>query len=144
MSKILVSLPDEMLKRMDVKAKKNHMTRSEAVREAVRQWFSGVVYVPPSQRPDFGEWNSSVQEARAAGWEKGKTAEKMIREDRELIDKIRQRAADERKPVDTLVDEWMTGKFDGNRRVQEYRRLMKRLAHVRPGRTFSREEMNER
>ena len=83
MSKILVSLPDEMLKRMDKKAKENHMTRSEAVREAVRQWFSGVTYIPPAQRPDFMEWVSSIQEARSSGWGKGKTAEEMIREDRE-------------------------------------------------------------
>ncbi len=83
MSKILVSLPDEMLKRMDDKAKKNHMTRSEAVREAVRHWFSGVVYIPPAERTGFEEWRLSVQEARATGWGKGKTAIKMIREDRE-------------------------------------------------------------
>ncbi len=83
MSKILVSLPEEMLKRMDKKAKEKHMTRSEAVREAVRQWFSGVVYVPPAQRPGFEEWLSSIQEARVSDWGKGKTAEEMIREDRE-------------------------------------------------------------
>ena len=82
MSKILISLPDEMLKQFDEKARKNHMTRSEAMREAVRQWFSGVAYVPPAKRPGFEEWRSSVEEARALGWGKGKSSVKMVREDR--------------------------------------------------------------
>jgi hypothetical protein len=47
------------------------MARFEAMREAVRQWFSGVTYVPPALRPGFEEWRSSAEEARALDWEKG-------------------------------------------------------------------------
>jgi len=64
--------------------------------------------------------------------------------DETLIEKARHRASEEHKSLNELFREWMTGYVGGERRSQEYQLLMKRLTHARPGRAFSRDEMNER
>jgi hypothetical protein len=61
-----------------------------------------------------------------------------------LIQKARHRAAGERKSLNALFREWIARYVGADKGSVNYRRLMKRLTHVRPGRTFSRETMNER
>ena len=62
----------------------------------------------------------------------------------ELIDRARLRAAREKTTLNAAFREWLTRYAGTETSSQEYRELMKRLRHVRPGRRFSREELNER
>ncbi len=64
--------------------------------------------------------------------------------DEALVEKARRRALEEHKSLNELFREWMAGYVGGEQRSGEYRELMKRLRHARPGRIFSRDEMNER
>ena len=61
-----------------------------------------------------------------------------------LIRKARQRASAERKSLNELFRMWIARYAGIPENADDYQRLMKRLSHVRPGRKFSREEMNER
>ena len=61
-----------------------------------------------------------------------------------LIRKVRQRAAEEHKSFNELFRDWIARYVGGENRSAQYWRLMHKLSHVRPGRAFSREEMNER
>jgi hypothetical protein len=61
-----------------------------------------------------------------------------------LIQKARRRASEERKSLNELFREWIARYVGGGRRSGNYYQLMKRLSHARPGRSFSRDEMNER
>ncbi len=61
-----------------------------------------------------------------------------------LIRKARQRAAEEHKSLNEIFRDWIARYVGVEGRSERYRSLMKRLAHARPGRTFSRDEMNER
>jgi len=65
--------------------------------------------------------------------------------DGSLIRKARQCAAGERKSLNALFREWIARYMgaDGGG-SEKYRQLMKHLNHVQPGRSFSREKMNER
>lgn len=82
MAKILINVPDEMLKQVDKKAKKNHLTRSEATREAFRRWLADADYLAPANRAGFGGILERMMRASKANKGEG-TAEKWIREDRE-------------------------------------------------------------
>lgn len=64
--------------------------------------------------------------------------------DESLIQKARHRAAEERKTLNELFREWIARYVGGEERSDKYRKLMKQLSQVRPGRTFSRDEANER
>jgi hypothetical protein len=61
-----------------------------------------------------------------------------------LIEKARRRASEERRSLNDLFREWIARYAGVDKGSERYQRLMKHLAHVRPGRTFSRDEMNER
>ena len=61
-----------------------------------------------------------------------------------LLQKARHRAAEERKSLNALFREWIARYVGADRGSEKYRKLMKRLVHVQPGRTFSRDAMNER
>ncbi len=61
-----------------------------------------------------------------------------------LIEKARRRAAGEHKTLNQIFREWMARYVGGDTRAKGYPQLMQRLSHVRTGRSFSREEMNER
>jgi hypothetical protein len=61
-----------------------------------------------------------------------------------LIRRARERAAAEQKSLNGVFREWIARYVGGASHFQDYRHLMKRLRHIRAGRTFSREEMNER
>ena len=61
-----------------------------------------------------------------------------------LIQKARRRASEERRSLNDLFREWIARYVGVEKGAEQYRRLMKHLSHARPGRTFSRDEMNER
>lgn len=61
-----------------------------------------------------------------------------------LLRKARTRASQEHKTLNTLFREWIARYARRETAPEEYRHLMKRLAHVRVGRRFTRDEMNER
>ena len=62
----------------------------------------------------------------------------------ELIERARLRAAREKTTLNAAFREWLARYAGTETSGQEYRDLMKRLRHVRPGRHFSRDELNER
>ncbi len=55
MTKILINIPEELLEKVDHKAKEDGMSRSEAVRWALRGWLNSPKYVPPIYRPGYEE-----------------------------------------------------------------------------------------
>lgn len=61
-----------------------------------------------------------------------------------LIEEARKQAAAEGTTLNNLFREWLQQYAAREQAVAEYRALMKRLHYVRPGRKFTREEMNER
>jgi len=61
-----------------------------------------------------------------------------------LIQRARQRAAEERKSLNELFRQWIVNYVGIGKGAEQYRRLMKHLSHAHPGRRFSRDEMNER
>jgi hypothetical protein len=64
--------------------------------------------------------------------------------DEHLIEMARDRAREQHTTLNQAFREWLvqfTGRQD---RVKRYEDLMRQLQHVRPGRRFSRDEMNER
>lgn len=62
----------------------------------------------------------------------------------ELIERARMRAIREKTTLNAAFREWLARYAGAGTTGKEYRDLMKRLRHVRPGRHFSREELNER
>ena len=61
-----------------------------------------------------------------------------------LIQRDRDRAREQRTTLNALFREWLTRYANRDRGSDDYARLMKRLRYARPGRSFTREEMNER
>jgi len=64
--------------------------------------------------------------------------------DEELIRRARERAAHENSSLNTAFREWLERYAGQAAAAQRFDELMKRLNYVRPGRRFTREEMNER
>ncbi len=64
--------------------------------------------------------------------------------DADLIEQARQVARSQRKTLNAAFREWLTHYAAQSGSTQELESLMKRLRHVRAGRRFSRDEMNER
>jgi hypothetical protein len=62
----------------------------------------------------------------------------------DLIERARLRAAKERKTLNAAFRDWLQRYAGTETSRQEYAQLMKRLGHVRSGRSFSRDEINER
>ena len=63
----------------------------------------------------------------------------------ELISKARKRAAAKGTTLNNEFREWLESQtVTGDERLVEYKQLMERLSSIDAGRTFSREEMNER
>ncbi len=65
-----------------------------------------------------------------------------------LIQKAREKAVKQKKTLNACFREWLSsfvheGKSSASA-GKEYVQLMKRLSYARPGRKFTREEMNER
>jgi hypothetical protein len=64
--------------------------------------------------------------------------------DESLIEQARLIAKSQHKTLNTAFREWLEQFTARAGNVQEYDALMRRLRHVRPGRRFTRDEMNER
>jgi len=64
--------------------------------------------------------------------------------DEHLIEQARELARKEKKTLNIKFREWLEDYTGGSARARRYRELMKRLDYVRPGRKFTREEMNSR
>lgn len=60
-----------------------------------------------------------------------------------LLRKARTRASAEHKTLNALFREWIARYARQGVSSQEYRGMMRRLTHIRTGRRFSRDEMNE-
>jgi metal-responsive CopG/Arc/MetJ family transcriptional regulator len=81
MSKVMISLPEEFLRNLDVLADTEHRSRSELVREAVR------LYVTTHVEPRISSLSARRAVARILKthlrWPAGRTAESLIRQLRE-------------------------------------------------------------
>jgi len=64
--------------------------------------------------------------------------------DEELIQSARATAGREKKTLNDAFREWLADYGSRYRSASEYSSLMKRLAYVKPGGNFTRDEMNER
>ena len=64
--------------------------------------------------------------------------------DATLLQKARRRAAENRKSLNGLFREWVERYVGQPHRSGKYVQLMRQLKHIRAGRSFSREERNER
>jgi len=64
--------------------------------------------------------------------------------DERLIRKARERAAREKRSLNSAFREWLQRYAAEDTAAESYDRLMQRLGYVQAGRKFTREEMNER
>jgi len=64
--------------------------------------------------------------------------------DEELIEQARIVARSQRKTLNAVFREWLVQFTAQSGSTQEFDSLMNRLRHVKAGRHFSRDEMNER
>lgn len=64
--------------------------------------------------------------------------------DERLIEKAREKARKERTSLNALFREWLASYIGLRRPGVDYGELMDRLSYVRPGKTFTRDELNER
>jgi len=64
--------------------------------------------------------------------------------DEQLIEQARLLAKSQHKTLNAMFREWLAQFTAQSGGTQEFDALMKRLKHVRAGRRFSRDEMNER
>lgn len=64
--------------------------------------------------------------------------------DEALIEQARRQAAAENTTLNELFRQWLAQYVARPEAVERYRTLMARLSHVRAGRKYSRDEMNER
>jgi hypothetical protein len=62
----------------------------------------------------------------------------------DLIERARLRAAKEKTTLNAAFRDWLQRYAGAETSREEYAQLMKRLSRVRSGRSFSRDEMNER
>lgn len=64
--------------------------------------------------------------------------------DEDLIEQARQVARAQRKTLNAAFRDWLMQFVSQNGDGQQVEALMRRLRHVKPGRSFSRDELNER
>jgi predicted transcriptional regulator len=64
--------------------------------------------------------------------------------DEDLIEQARLLAKSQHKTLNALFREWLEQFTSRNGSSQEFEALMRRLKHVKAGKHFSRDEMNER
>lgn len=64
--------------------------------------------------------------------------------DEHLIELARNKAREQHTTLNAAFREWLVQFTAQEDRAKEYDLLMQRLRHVRPGRHFSRDELNER
>ncbi len=61
-----------------------------------------------------------------------------------LIVRAREKAVRERTTLNALFRQWLARYVGQDRAVEDYKTLMESLSHVRAGRSFTRDELNER
>ncbi len=61
-----------------------------------------------------------------------------------LIVRAREKAVREKTTLNALFRQWLARYVGRDRAAGDYRTLMERLSHVRAGRSFTRDELNER
>ncbi|NOZ63970.1 MAG: ribbon-helix-helix protein, CopG family [Caldiserica bacterium] len=83
MSKVMISIPQEFLEEIDTLAKKEHRTRSELIRESLREYF--VTHGGFSSAAKNLERKKAIQYIRknAYKWKGEKEASQIIREMRD-------------------------------------------------------------
>ncbi|MEM8899805.1 MAG: hypothetical protein AAGC85_16945 [Bacteroidota bacterium] len=64
--------------------------------------------------------------------------------DAELIQRAREKARREKTSLNQRFREWLAKYVQSEKAAGSYSNLMEELAHVSPGKTFSRDELNER
>ena len=64
--------------------------------------------------------------------------------DAELIQRAREKARREKTSLNQRFREWLAKYVQSEKVADSYSSLMEELAHVSPGKTFSRDELNER
>ncbi|HUI43526.1 MAG TPA: hypothetical protein VL523_16305 [Terriglobia bacterium] len=64
--------------------------------------------------------------------------------DEDLIEQARLIARQQHRTLNSVFREWLAQFTAESGGVREYDALMRRLRHVKPGRHFTRDEMNER
>jgi hypothetical protein len=64
--------------------------------------------------------------------------------EKELIEKARDKARRERTTLNATFRQWLRQYVGRSAATADYHRFMDSLGYVRPGRKFSREELNER
>ena len=64
--------------------------------------------------------------------------------DESLIQQARRRASMEQRSLNDLFRQWITGYVAAGSSGASYDTVMEKLGHVRSGRRFGREELNER
>jgi len=64
--------------------------------------------------------------------------------EKSIIQKARAQAAQEMTTINALFRQWLARYVGRRESGNDYDELMQRMAHVKPGRAFSREQMNER
>ncbi len=82
MTKVLINMPEELLEEVDRKAKEDGMSRSEAVRWALRGWLQSPKYVPPMSRPGYKKLRARMMKAAKLNVT-SEPSEVQIRKDRE-------------------------------------------------------------
>ena len=61
-----------------------------------------------------------------------------------LISRAREKAVREKTTLNALFRQWLARYVGQDRAAGEYQALMERLSHVQAGRSFTRDELNER
>lgn len=61
-----------------------------------------------------------------------------------LIARAREKAVSEKTTLNALFRQWLTRYVGRDRAARDYRALMKRLSDIEAGRSFTRDELNER
>ena len=64
--------------------------------------------------------------------------------DEQLISKAREKAKRDRKSLNVAFREWLSQYVENDRLSADYTKLMMRLKYVKPGKKFTRDELNER
>jgi len=82
MTKILINIPEELLEKVDRRAKEDGMSRSEATRWALREWLKSPKYMPPMYRPGYEKIRERMMKAARSNVT-SEPAEVLIRRDRE-------------------------------------------------------------
>ncbi len=80
MAKVMISLPEQFLSEVDKAAQAEHRTRSDLIREALREYFRGPKRSKPIESPRVRE---AFQTLRSLTWKEKFDSTKIIRKMRD-------------------------------------------------------------